>query len=130
MAPFPGNDHSIRPDEWTDKQYLDYGPLLSMMKGKKWVLLPHCIDVEKNLADANLFRVPGGYVIPVVFGRQEDPVFVNVRNIPGLGNAICSAVYPGSAEVIALKSEVQAGSLKIKVPLVRGCAMLKIENVK
>ena len=37
MCPFPGNDHSIGPDAWADKQYLDYGPLMRMMKGREWV---------------------------------------------------------------------------------------------
>ena len=127
MAPFPGNDHSIRPDEWTDKQYLDYGPLLSMMRGKKWVLEPHCIEVTGGMAKANLFRVPGGYIIPVVFGAASKVVTVNVRNVTGLDDVICKAMYPGSEEFISLKSSSDSGSLQIKVPLVRGCAMVKIE---
>jgi hypothetical protein len=130
MAPFPGNDHSIRPDEWTDRQYLDYGPLLALMKGKKWVLEPHCIEVTDKMAKANLFKVPDGYVVPVVFGKQAKLVIVKVRNVPGLKNALCKAVYPGSEEEIALKSEENPESLTIQVPLVRGCAMVKIENVK
>jgi hypothetical protein len=129
MAPFPGNDHSIRPDEWTDKQYLDYGPLLSLMRGKKWILAPHCIEVA-GVAKANLFKVPEGYVIPVVFGGEGKMVTVNIRNVPGLENVICKALYPGSEEFIALKSEENSGSLQIEIPLVRGCAMVKIENPK
>jgi hypothetical protein len=80
MAPFPGNDHSLEPGEWVDKQYTDYGPLLSAMAGKQWILEPHCVEVEKNLARANLFKVTEGYVIPVVFGKETDQVTVNVRN--------------------------------------------------
>jgi len=128
MAPFPGNDHSIRPDEWTDKQYLDYGPLLSLMRGKKWILAPHCIEIEGNIAKANLFEVPEGYVIPVVFGGKEKMVIVNIRNVPGLDHVICKALYPGSEEFRALKSKENSGSLQIELPLVRGCAMVKIEN--
>jgi hypothetical protein len=128
MAPFPGNDHSIRPDEWTDKQYLDYGPLLSLMRGKKWVLEPHCIEVIDNVAKANLFKVSGGYVIPVVFGKEVKEVTINVRNVAGLEHIVCKALYPGSEDVITLKSETDSGSLKIHVPLVRGCAMVKLEN--
>ncbi|GAH82947.1 unnamed protein product, partial [marine sediment metagenome] len=29
MVPFPGNDHSILPNESIEKYYLDYGPLLN-----------------------------------------------------------------------------------------------------
>jgi hypothetical protein len=129
MAPFPGNDHSIRPDEWTDKQYLDYGPLLSMMKGKKWVLEPHCIEVSGNMAKANLFKVDGGYVIPVVFGKSTGEVTVNIRNIEGLEKVNCEALYPGSDKPVSLKAETGSGFLKIHVPLVRGCAMVKLEKL-
>jgi hypothetical protein len=130
MAPFPGNDHSIRPDEWTDKQYLEYGPLLALMNGKKWVLEPHCIEVADDLARANLFRVPEGYIVPVVFGKDAEEVTIEIRNVTGLEHKICKALYPGREEILALKSEESSGSLKIHVPLVRGCAMVKIENDK
>jgi hypothetical protein len=130
MAPFPGNDHSIRPDDWTDQQYLDYGPLLSMLRGKKWVLEPHCIEVEANKAKANLFRVEGGYVIPVVFGKTPETVMVKVKNVTGLKNVICKASYPGSDKTITLKSEMNSGSLQIFVPLIRGCAVVKVESAR
>lgn len=130
MAPFPGNDHSIRPDDWTDKQYLDYGPLLSLMRGKKWVLEPHCVDVVNNQAKVNLFKVPDGYVIPVVFGQSAKVVTVNVRNVSGIGEVACNAIYPGKEEIVSLKSTTGSGYLQIEVPLIRGCAMVKIESVR
>jgi hypothetical protein len=130
MAPFPGNDHSIRPDEWTDQQYLDYGPLLSLMRGKKWVLEPHCIEVVDDMAKANLFKVPDGYIIPVVFGKSSKVVTVDVHNIPGLEKVICMATYPGREDVTTLKSSSESGSLLIQVPLARGCAMVKLEKKK
>ena len=37
-APYPGNHHCINPSALADRQYLDYGPLLDAMRGKKWVL--------------------------------------------------------------------------------------------
>jgi hypothetical protein len=131
MAPFPGNDHSIRPDEWTDRQYLDYGPLLALMRGKKWVLESHCIEVADNKAKANLFRVPGGYVIPVVFGKDAGEVTVTIRNVTGLEHVICTAIYPGREEILSLRLKPEEnGTLRIQVPLIRGCAMVKIENGK
>ncbi len=69
---------------WTDKQYLDYGPLLSLMRGKKWVLEPHCVEVAEGSAKVNLFKVDKGYVIPVVFGNDGNEVTVIVRNVRGI----------------------------------------------
>jgi hypothetical protein len=126
MAPFPGNDHSIRPDDWTDNQYLDYGPLLALMKGKKWVLEPHCIKVIGDLARVNLFRLTDGYLVPVVFGK-ENKVTVEINNIAGLGKATCEAFYPGSENGVAVKADLSDGYLSMEVPLKRGCAMVKIK---
>jgi len=126
MAPFPGNDHSILPDDWTDRQYLDYGPLLAAMRGKKWVLASHCLKVENGAAKVNLFEVPAGYVVPVMFGKSGSKVTLEIRNIHGLSEAKCEALYPGSEKATSLESTLKNGVLKIKVPLVRGCAMVKI----
>ena len=78
MCPFPGNDHSIMPDSLVDGYYIEYAPLLRLMRGREWVLKPHVITVEKDMARANLFSVPGGWVIPVVYGR-EDRVKVRIQ---------------------------------------------------
>jgi hypothetical protein len=129
MAPFPGNDHSIKPDDTTDRQYEDYGPLLAMMRGKKWVLDPHCTEVEGGTAKVNLFSVPGGLVLPVVFGQKES-VVVDVRNLRDTDIGSCMAFYPGTEKGIKLKTSSESGYLRIEVPLKRGCAIVKIENVK
>ncbi|MFA5816683.1 MAG: alpha-L-fucosidase, partial [Bacteroidales bacterium] len=126
MAPFPGNDHSILPDDWTDRQYLDYGPLMAAMRGKKWVLEPHCLEVKDGAAKANLFEVPGGYVVPVVFGTSGSTVSLRIRNIPGLSAVRCEALYPGIDSPFVMESSFTLGILEIKVPLIRGCAMVKI----
>lgn len=57
MCPFPDNDHSIAPNPYVDKYYLDYGHLLNMMKGREWVLLPDLVNVPDNDAKANIFKV-------------------------------------------------------------------------
>jgi hypothetical protein len=126
MAPFPGNDHSILPDDWTDLQYLDYGPLMAAMKGKKWVLEPNCLEVENGAAKANLFQVTGGYVIPVVFGQPGSTVSVRVKNVPGLSKVKCQAIYPGIDSLSSLESTLENGVLKIMIPLIRGCAIARI----
>lgn len=127
MAPFPGNDHSIMPDPWVDQQYEDYGPLLAMMKGKKWVLDPHCVEVYEGEAKVNLFKVPDGWILPVVLGKKEK-VTITARNVLGPEKITCYAVYPGSVEKIPLKHRLVNGSVEIEVPLQRGCGMVKIER--
>ena len=84
-APYPGNNHCIKPgNARAEKYYLDYGPLLDAMRGKKWVLLPHVIEVADQKARANLFSVPGGYVMPVIFGGKEKSVEVTLNRLPAL----------------------------------------------
>ena len=48
MAPFPGNDHGIRPDGELDELYLDYGKLFKGMKGKQWLLEPEVVELMEN----------------------------------------------------------------------------------
>jgi hypothetical protein len=128
MCPFPGNDHSIRPDEWADRQYLDYGPLMKMIKGREWVLSENPATVDGEIAKANLFRVPDGYVVPVVFGEKDTvtvriaiPVPDNLRNV--------SAQYPGEKTALTIDNiKVLDKKLVVRVPLKRGCAMIKIQN--
>jgi hypothetical protein len=125
MAPFPGNDHSIAPGTWVDRQYLDYGPLLDAMRGKKWVLTPHAISVVGDKAKANLFETPLGYVVPVTFGGTSAEAVVEVR---GIKAAHAEVLYPGTAEWVPLKIAGGAkGVQRIAVPLRRGCAMLRLQ---
>lgn len=127
MAPFPGNDHSLLPGEWVDRQYLDYGPLLQTMKGKKWALEPHCIEVADKNAKANLFEVPGGWVIPVTFGPKEGVVTVIIRNMPLMkGNLFAEALFPGSDKPESLTIERKGEEIRITLNTQRGCGMVRI----
>jgi hypothetical protein len=127
MAPFPGNDHSLLPGEWVDKQYLDYGPMLELLKGKKWVLEPHCIEVSDQAAKANLFQVPGGWVIPVTFGPKEGSVTIILRNVDGLsGNLTATVVFPGSEKGEQLALIPSGKEVRIVVPLKRGCGLVRV----
>lgn len=99
MAPFPQNDHSINPDPWAEAQYCAYGPLMDAMRGKKWALEPHCIEVQGQQAKANLFAVPGGWVAPITFGPRDGVVKVILRNLPGLTTEWhCEALLPGEEQ--------------------------------
>ena len=127
MAPYPGNDHALQPDPNVERYYLDYGPMLDSMRGKKWVLEPHCVEAAGGLAQVNLFEVPGGYVIPVTHGGQAESVEVVVRNVKGLtSKADCTALHPGSEQPASVRIAQDGGAVRLTVPLKRGCAMVKI----
>jgi len=64
MAPFPGNDHSLLPGEWVDRQYLAYGHLAPIFQRKRWVLEPHCVEGCGAMAKVNLFEVPAAGWFP------------------------------------------------------------------
>jgi hypothetical protein len=129
MAPYPKNDHSITPDPEAEAKYLEYGPLMVAMRGKKWVLEPHCIGVEGDAAKANLFAVPGGWVAPVTFGPKDGTVKVVLRNLPGFTEAAhCDALLPGVPQPQTVQTSFRDGTLEVQVPMKRGCAMLRVVN--
>jgi len=128
-APYPNNNHCLNPSCLVDYNYRAYGPLLDAMRGKKWVLEPHCVTVDGDAAKANLFAVPGGYVLPVTFGGTTTNARVRLKNIAGLsGREKCEAMYPGSDEWKALTSAKKNGVLVLDLPLTHGCAMVRIRK--
>ena len=128
-APRAGNDHSVLPSPKIEQTYLDYGPLLDSMRGKKWVLEPHCIEVRNGPAKVNLFEVSGGWVAPVVFGPSEGTVLVSIRNVPGISGALkVDALLPGVEKPQPVPFAVDGGGLQLKVPVHRGCAMVRIQR--
>lgn len=129
MAPVEDNDHSILPSPTSDQPYFDYGPLLNAMRGKKWVLEPHCIEVAKDAAKVNLFSVFDGWVAPVVFGPKDGMVTVLIRNVPGIaGNLDVEAILPGIEKPLSVSMKIKEGSLELKVPVHCGCAMVTIRK--
>jgi len=129
MAPFPGNDHSLRPSQWVDAWYLDYGPLLKLMVGKRWVLEPHVIDVPDRNAKANIFEVENGYVVPVVFAAKSDTVRVIIKGLKRISGAQgfeIKALHPGSEVWTPVKVAEKGDILTLTVPVKRGCAMVQL----
>ncbi len=125
-APYPGNDHCIAPSPWADKQYLDYGPLLDAVRGKKWVLLPHVVTAPGNQAKVNLFEVPGGYALPVTFAGEATSVRIVLRGIEGLTEkTICEALHPGREKGQPVSLKRSNAEALLDVPVKRGCAMLE-----
>ena len=51
---------------------------------------------------------------------------VHVRSIPGLDTLKCEALHPGVEKPAALAGKVKDGVLELTVPLVRGCAMVRL----
>ncbi|GAP73005.1 hypothetical protein [Candidatus Symbiothrix dinenymphae] len=123
-APLDGNDHTVRPDTLADKYFTDYGPLMDAIRGKQWVLQPRCIEVKGD-AKANLFAVPGGFVVPVCFAKDGKTVEVLIRNVKGLENAKAEAIHPGGATA-AVPVRYEKGTLSLQVPVERGTAMVRL----
>jgi hypothetical protein len=129
MAPFPQNDHSIMPSTEGDKIYTDYGPMFTAMRGRKWVLLPQAIEIDQGEAKANLFKVPGGYVIPVTLGGSAANSSLTLRGLPEIvaGNKLkCEVIHPGDTEWTKCAFRQKDSAIAIRVPLSRGCAMLRL----
>lgn len=125
-APYPNNNHCINPEPVADQLYLDYGPLLGAMRGKKWVLAPRCVETTTVGTKVNLFEVPGGYALPVTYGGDSQTALVEVRNIPGLHKLKATALHPGVDASVHVASTWKDGVLTLTVPLKRGCAMLQL----
>jgi hypothetical protein len=128
-APYPNNNHCIQPNTASDQSYLDYGPLLDAIRGKRWVLRPHVIEVLGKKAKANLFEVPGGYVLPVTFGGQASTVAVVLADLPriaGQNGFRIEVIHPGENAWSGLAAQDDGHRLRLDVPLRRGCAMVKL----
>ena len=128
-APYPGNDHTILPDAWAERYYLDYGPLLELLRGRKWVLTAHAVSVAGKTALANLFGVPGGYVAPVTFGGKQGEVTLVLKGLSEVRSGLAARAaarhpgVPGESRVACLRDKDR---LLLRVPLVRGCAVVRV----
>jgi hypothetical protein len=121
-VPFPFNNHAIRPQSGVEEHYAAYATLLNAMRGKKWVLAPRCVEVAGNAAKANLFQVPGKYVLPVVFARDSEFVEVTVRNISLSADA--AALHPGVEARVPVLARREGVATVLRVPIHHGCAMV------
>lgn len=125
-APLQENDHTIASSAWADRWYLDYGPLMDTLRGKKWVLMARCVEAVRPDVKVNLFQVPSGYVLPVTFGGKAESATVRLRNVRGLDPLKCEALHPGAESPVPVSATFKDGELELQVPLKRGCAMVKI----
>ena len=131
-APVPGNDHCIGPDAEIEKHYLDYGSLLDTLRGRKWVLLPHVVRAVDEGVKVNLFEVPGGYVLAVTFGGDRSKAAVVISGLTDNVNRRfrIEALHPAVEKPAPVSATAQGDLLTLEVPLVRGCAMVKLVEKK
>ncbi len=129
-APFPVNNHAIPPSGAAiDRQYLDYGPLFEALRGRSWVLTSRVVEVEGGRAKANVFAVPGGYVVPVTFGGAHSSVPIRLHGLdraPGQQDFFIETTSPGRREWTSLDARVEGADLVLDVPLARGCALVRL----
>ena len=83
------------------------------MRGKRWVLRPHVVEVVGKTAKANLFEVPGGYALPVTFGGQASTATVLLTGLPRLAGQASfrvEMIHPGENAWNSLQPGTTAGS--------------------
>jgi hypothetical protein len=124
-CPVAQNDHCVSPGERTDQMYLEYGPLFNALHARKWVLLPHVVSVAGGTAKANVFEVPSGYVVPVVLGGAAATVTLRGLNADGFKPEV---LYPGKGDWQPMEMTATQGTIKIEVPLVNGCALVRLRR--
>lgn len=128
MAPYPENDHSIRPYPEVDKYYLDYGPLFTALDQRKWVFVPHVLEVKDEIAKANVFEVPLGYAIPIAFAGQAPNAKITVRGLASIQTADYEFINPGGQDWLSLKPFFSNNQVELEVPLKRGCGLVRIKT--
>jgi hypothetical protein len=126
-APYAGNHHCINPDPTWERWYIDYGRLMDAIRGRKWVLTPHAVTTTTSGVKLNLFRVPGGYALPVVFGKGSHAT-VYLDGLPDLKAAHIEVLHPGADSAMPLKAARHKDRTELHVPLERGCGMVLIKT--
>jgi hypothetical protein len=129
-APYPHNNHCLNPGAKVERLYSEYGKLLDSLRGKKWVLAQNCVSTTAPGAKVNLFEVPGGYALPVTFAGDAKEAVVRVKTIPGLAKLRVTALHPGVENPVEVASVMKDGALELRVPIVRGCAMVLLTPAK
>ncbi|MFI5386426.1 MAG: NPCBM/NEW2 domain-containing protein [Fimbriimonadales bacterium] len=120
-APVAANDHTILPSPWADAQYLAYGPLFRALQERKWDLRTGLVRVTG--AKANLFQVPGGYVVPLVFAGKSPSVALTLSRELAPKGAAVESICPGET---AWRRLTPKSARTYSVPIARGCAMVRI----
>jgi hypothetical protein len=123
-VPYTGNDHTVLPSEENERHYLAYGPMVRALKGRVWVLEPRVVEVDGDVAKANVFETPRAHVVFVGLAPKVDRVRLTVR---GVGTR-ARVLQPGVATDSTISATGSPATSTWDVPLVRGCAMLLIDK--
>ena len=106
-----------------------YGPLMDAFRGRKWVLTPHCVEVQDDAAKANLLEVPGGWVVPVTSAPEQQSVTVHICGVDGITDKLkTDALHPGVTDPQPVSARLEGDALELQVPLNRGCAMVRLQK--
>jgi len=130
-APIPYDNHAVLPSSFTDSCYLEYGPLLKCMEKRQWVLLPHPVSVSGQVAKTNIFRVPDGYIVPVVLAAKNTRkanLKVDAAVIASLGKYTIDVLQPGVGQLSLSAQKNASGDLLLQVPLNQGCAVVQLKK--
>jgi hypothetical protein len=65
-----------------------------------------------------------------MLGGKAASATLRIRDIDGLENATCLALHPASDAPVTVEAAFKDGELRMKVPLERGCAMVRITRVE
>lgn len=130
MAPFPGNDHSLQPSPETDHAFLEYGPLFTRLRGKRWTLSERPVTIANDLALANVFEVTDGHAIPIVFAEAETVrVRVQLPQVLGADRVVtCEVLHPGADVAVTVAATHTDGTVEVDVPTKDGCALLLVQT--
>lgn len=132
MAPYPEANHSLEASAWADSVYADYGLMFQALKGKEWILKANVVSVENSHAKVNIFKTHDGIIVPVMMGGDSNEVTVNLHSINGFfpkQRYACYVVHPGSKKWTKVKFNRKSDKLTLKVPLIRGSAMLLFKAI-
>jgi hypothetical protein len=99
------------------------------MHGRKWVLEAFAVLAVNGEALVNVFSVPDGYAIPVVLGGDRRSAKVSMLNFSGLKRFKAEALHPTDSDPVPLTWSFADNRIVFDVPLVRGCAMVRIQNL-
>eukprot|EP00935_MAST-01C_sp_MAST-1C-sp1_P000561 g561.t1 len=85
MVPFSRNDHGkehIVSEHSNDTiTFVNYGPLFRAIRGRRWFLAAHAVQVTKGEAQANVFLTRNGIGVPVVLGAPFSLVSITIRGL-------------------------------------------------
>ena len=91
------------------------------------MLTPHAVTVAGNAAKVNLFAVPGGYAMPVMFAGKAASVKVTLHGLSGIADeTVCEAIHAGRPRRAPIAMIRSGADVVLNVPVERGCAMVRI----